>query len=339
MLQLLQRLTPWAKQYRLRWPARRTESNLGEPEVTHEVGRSENLRSAQAEPAARPRLQNILGVTYAVPDLAAVEEAYVHALHFRVQQRGRVGRLTAAAWNAPACAGRPMLTLVPARSEPCCLRFVESPAAAGWRALVTHGWNATEFVVEDVDALARDLRGTGFREIGAPTSLTRFPMIRAMQAVGPFGECLYFTEVGAGSGLDLARAESFVGRVFIAVAGGPDVDGMFEPYAQFENDVDPPVATPVAVLSAANGLPPETPHRHGLVKVGSGTLLELDAYPPTTRPRQVAAGELPPGMAIVTLQVDRLPARLATASYETETGGRAALIRGRAGELIELATA
>jgi hypothetical protein len=307
--------------------------------VTHDVGSSASHRPGQPEPAARPRLQNILGVTYAVPDLAAVEEAYVHALHFRVQQRGRVGPVTAAAWHAPACAGRPMLTLVPARSEPCFLRFVECPAAAGWRALVTHGWNATEFVVEDVDALADALRGTAFREIGAPTSLTRFPMIRAMQAVGPFGECVYFTQVGPGSGLDLARPESFVGRVFIAVAGGPDVDAMFEPYAEFENDVDPPVATPVRVLSAANGLPPETPHRHGLVKVGSGTLLELDAYPAATRARAVPPGDLPPGMAIVTLQVDRLPRRVAAGAYETESGGRAALIRGRAGELIELVTA
>jgi hypothetical protein len=306
--------------------------------VTHDVGSSASLRPGQAAPAARPRLQNLVGVTYAVPDLRAVEDAYVHALHFRVQQRGRVGPVTARAWGAPACAGRPMLTLVPAYGEPCCLRFVESPAAAGWRALVTHGWNATEFVVEDVDALAAALRGTAFREIGAPTSLTRFPMIRAMQAVGPFGECLYFTEVGVGSGLDLARAESFVGRVFIAVAGGPDVDVMFEPYAAFDNEVDPPVATPVRVLSAANGLAPETPHRHGLVKVGGGTLLELDAYPPETRPRPVAPGELPPGMAIVTLQVDRLPPAVAAAAYETENGGRGAVIHGRAGELIELVT-
>ena len=147
----------------------------GDSDVTHEFGGSANRRPGRAEPAVRPRLRSILGVTYAVPDLAAVEDAYVHALHFRVQQRGRVGPVTAAAWQAPACAGRAMLTLVPAHGEPCSLRFVESPAAAGWRALVTHGWNVTEFVVEDVDALAHELRGTAFREIGAPAGRTRFP--------------------------------------------------------------------------------------------------------------------------------------------------------------------
>lgn len=291
---------------------------------------------AQPAAAAPSRLQNILGVTYSVPDLGAVERAYVDFLEFRVVSRGRVAASVAAAWGAPALSGRAEFTLEPASGEPCRLRFVESQAAAGWRALATHGWNATEFVVQDVDALASRLRDSPFREIGAPASLTRFPMIRAMQAIGPFGECLYFTQVGPGSGLDLACAHSFVGRVFIAVAGGADVDAMFEAYAEFANEVDPPVATPVAVLSAANGLPPETLHRHGLVKVGSGTLLELDAYPAMTQPRPTPAGELPAGMAIVSLLVDKLPPSLQGSRYTSADGAQAALLRGRAGELIEL---
>jgi hypothetical protein len=289
--------------------------------------------------AARPRLRNIRGVTYAVPDLDAVERAYTGVLGYVVRERGTLPAALAAAWGAPAMAGRAMLTLGPASGEPCLLRFVASPAAAGWRALVTHGWNATEFVVQRVDDLAARLADSPFVVIGPPTSLTRFPMIRAMQAVGPFGECCYFTQVGPGSGLDLAMAESYVGRVFIAVAGGPDVDSMFDPYTPFANDFDPPVATPVRVLSTANGLPLETLHRHGLVKIGSGTLVELDAYPSATRPRAAVPGELPPGMAIVSLQVDRLPPALESAAYDSGPGGPAALLRGRAGELIELVTA
>jgi hypothetical protein len=295
------------------------------------------VASARAA-GVRPRLRTIRGVTYAAPDLDAIERAYVDVLGFQVRRRGRLSSPLARAWHAPACEGRRWLALEPPSGEPCVLTFVESAAAAGWRALVTHGWNATEFVVQDVDALAARLAsGAPFRIVGPPTSLTRFPMIRAMQAIGPFGECLYFTQVGEGSGLDLARAEAPVGRVFIAVAGGPDVDALFEPYRVFANDVDPPVATPVRVLSAANGLPSETPHRHGLVKVGHGTLLELDAYPPQTRARAVAPGELPPGMAIVTLECDSLPAAVADGAYDSPLG-RAALLRGRANELIELVT-
>jgi hypothetical protein len=236
-------------------------------------------------------------------------------------------------------AGRPFLTMEPASAEPVHLRFVASPAAAGCRALTTHGWNATEIVVQDVDALATSLADSPFRLIGGPRSLQRFPMIRAMQALGPAGECLYFTQVGAGSGLDLAAAHSFVGRVFIVVAGGCSLDAMFDTYAAFTNEVDPPVRTRVEVISRANGLPPETDHPHALVKLPHGTLIELDGYPDVTTPRAVASGELPSGMAIVSFDFDDI-ARYSCCAPPAQAllprAGRAATFKGSAGELIEL---
>ena len=192
-----------------------------------------------------------------------------------------------------------------------------------------------------MDALARRLDGGAFEIIGPPKSLTRFPMIRAMQALGPAGECCYFTQAGAGSGLDLAPARSFVGRVFIVVGAGPDVDALFAPYGAFSNAVDAPVATPVTVISRAHGLPAETLHRHGLVRLTEGTLIELDQYPRSARPRAVGAGRLVPGMAMVTFAVDSLGRRdflAAPAACELpQLGGAAACLRGVAGELIELA--
>ncbi len=290
--------------------------------------------------ASRPVLGVIRAVTYAVADLEAVETAYVGELGYVVADRTRVDAAQAAAWNAPAIAGRATLVLAPESGEAVHLRFVESPHAAGWRALKTWGWNATEFVVRDVDTLADHLQGGAFEVIGPPTPLTRFPMISAMQAIGPAGECCYFTEVGAGSGLVLAEAKAFVGRVFITVAGGPDADALFTPYAAFANATDAPVATPVRVLSQAHGLPTETPHRHGLVRLPGGTLVELDAYPPQATARTTPEGELAPGMAVVSFEVDRLdghafiappaPCRLPGA------GGLAGCLRGAAGELIEL---
>jgi len=49
--------------------------------------------------------------------------------------------------------------------------------------------------------------------------------------------------------------------------------------------IDPPVSTPVRVVSRANDLPDDTLHAHGLVKLPGGTLIELDAYPVMTTPR------------------------------------------------------
>jgi hypothetical protein len=289
--------------------------------------------------ASKSRLGAIRAVTHAVPDIAQIEEAYTRFLGYRVVARGQVPAEVAESWGASAMAGRPYLTMEPASAEAVHLRFVASPAATGWRALTTHGWNATEIVVQDVDALATALADSPFRLIGGPRSLQRFPMIRAMQVLGPAGECLYFTQVGAGSGLDLASAQSFVGRVFIVVAGGPSLDAMFATYAAFTNEVEPPVRTRVQVISWANGLPPETDHPHGLVKLPHGTLIELDGYPDVTRPRDTASGDLPPGMAIVSFEFDDI-ARHSSSAPPTQAllpcAGWAATFNGSAGELIEL---
>ena len=269
-----------------------------------------------------PRLGRILEVTYTVPDLGVVEAAYTRWLDYRVTARGAVSEALARDWEAPVLAGREQLTLEPAGGESVALRFVAEPRAAGWRALTTFGWNVSEIVVEDVDCLAARLADSPFRIIGGPASLARFPMIRAMQAVGPAGECLYFTQVGAGSGLDLARAQAPVGRVFIVVAGGRDVRRMFESYAHFGNETDAPVSTRVQVISRANGLPDDTLHAHGLVKLGSGSLIELDEYPAVASARPEPAGGLPAGMAVV--------------AFEVEGRVGSALLRGAAGERIML---
>jgi hypothetical protein len=270
-------------------------------------------------------LESIRSVTYTVPDLASVEQAYTRWLRYRVVERGAFPESMARECGAPAASGLPSLTLGPESGEPVHLRFVQDPGSSGWRALTTHGWNCSEIVVRDVDALADQLADSPFRIIGPPTSLQRFPMIRAMQVTGPAGECLYLTQVGLGSGLRLPRAQSFVGRVFIVVAGGADLAALFRTYESFGNELDPPVATRVRVISLANGLPPETEHRHGLVKLGDGTLVELDQYPEATRPRPRKSGALPQGMALVTFTVRDLD------------GPR--VIEGAAGELIELAEA
>jgi hypothetical protein len=295
--------------------------------------------SAVSVDRARPRLADIRAVTYTVPSLRLVEDTYPKWFGYGVVARGTIPTITAAGWHAPAVAHRPCLTLAPASGESIYMRFVEAPEAVGWRSLTTHGWNASEFVVQDVDALAASLADSPFRIIGPPASLQRFPMIRAMQVVGPFGECLFFTEVGAGSGLALPAARSFVGRIFIAVAGGPDLDALFRTYSMFDNAVDAPVATRVRVISLLNDLPPETEHLHGLVKLGAGTLIELDRYPPVTRPRATAPGMLPAGMAMVTFAVNALPAgvkRGATRALLPDHDAPVTTIAGPVGDLIEL---
>ncbi|GIL38066.1 VOC family protein [Roseiterribacter gracilis] len=284
---------------------------------------------------ARPTLGAIRGATLVVPDLAAIERAYVGLLELRVAARGTIDDATASMWGAPKAAGRRFLDLEPASGERVYLRFVENPAAQAVPSLTTHGWNAIELTVQDVHALAARLAGSDFRIIGEPRGLTRFPMIVAMQVIGPAGECLYLTEIGQGSGLDLASARSLVGRIFIMVAGGPDIETLFATYAGFANDIDPPVSTPVRVLSRANELPDDTLHAHGLIKLPQGTLIELDEYPAVTMPRACAVGDLPAGIVSVRFGVTTLPARDYVGTMGVP-GRRIACLVGAAGERIEL---
>lgn len=293
-----------------------------------------------AERGEGMRLDCIRGVTSCVPDLDAIEASYGRWLGYRTLERGVVPARTATAWGAPAMTGAPYVTLGPPSGEEMYLRFVEDEHSGGWRALTTFGWNVAEFVVQDVDALASSFGGSPFRIIGPPASLQRFPMIRAMQVLGPAGECMYFTQIGPGSGLDLADALSFVGRVFIVVAGGPDLGAMFDAYGRFGNETDPPVSTRVRVISLLNGLPDDTEYAHGLVKLGCGTLIELDQYPATAVPRAVMPDRLPGGMAMVSfsasgaIHADGIGGSVP--ALFPGVRGSATTLRGAAGELIEV---
>jgi len=265
-------------------------------------------------------LGSICAVTTVVPDLGPVEQAYTAYLGMRVIARGAVSAAMAESWGAPLAAGCRFITLVPEVGEATCLRFIEDAAAGACAPFVSHGWNATEITVRDTDALALRLEGSPFRIIGPPANLPGFEWIRAMQVLGPAGECLYLTDVGGDA--SLAQPSASVGQVFIVVVAGPDIDALTAFYRdRYPNDVMDPVEIPIGVISRANGLPPETKYKLGLVTLPEGTRIELDQYPPCAGPRAVVPGHLPPGMAIVSFRVD---------------GDGRRCITGAAGEIIEL---
>ncbi len=240
---------------------------------------------------------------YTVADPEHLATVYAEWLGYQIVGSSVLSDRDAGELVAPSLAGRAQWTLAPASGEGATLRLIAEPRAERWRALSSFGWNVSEIVVSDVDALASRLRQSPFEIIGEPMSLTRFPMIRAMQVRGPAGEVLYFTEIGAGSGLDLAQADGFVGRIFIVVAGGASIVSMLKAYKPFGNATDAPVSTPIRVLSRAQALPEDTPHAHALVRLGDGCLIELDEYPQSTATRHVPESGLPVGMAVVRFAV------------------------------------
>ena len=290
-------------------------------------------------------LTAIIAVTLTVPDLGAIERAYGSYLGYRVVERGTVSADLAGLWKAPVLADREYLVMQPASGAPVYLRVVQQDPVEGYVAMKTWGWNSNEILVQDTHAIHERLQGSPFEVIGRPRGLSMNPEIVAMQALGPAGELIYLTRIPEGKSLfNLGSAKSFVDRTFIVVLGGPDMQAMRDFYSsRFGMPVTPAGPSTITVLANAWGMPLETQFPLAIVQFPKDFLVELDEYPQAAGPRPQRTGELPPGIAMVTFQVADLgtiqgdfvapPRRIDAFPY---AGRRAALLRGAAGELIEL---
>jgi catechol 2,3-dioxygenase-like lactoylglutathione lyase family enzyme len=265
------------------------------------------------------------------------------------------GRL-AAAWGAPAVAGRRCVLLSPDSAEDVYLRIVEGRTPADYVPLTTFGWNAIEIVVDDLDATWQRLQAPPFTVLGEPRGLARYPSIRAFQLLGPAGEVLYLTgESGDRSRSPLPPPGGPIGRVFIMVLAGPDIQALLAAYGAAFGLVPNAVGQrAVSVLQRAQGLGPDELLPLTTARLAEpGNLLEFDGYSERATPRRVAAGELSCGVAMTSIEAgdfDAVLERLAAPGSAFDAlggnplrptapeyaGARAAVFRGPAGELLEL---
>lgn len=290
-------------------------------------------------------LGRIAAVTLTTPDLAAATAAYQRYLDYRVTDDGALGREVARLWGRPLLAGKRAVLMEPLSGSDTWLRFVEGPAYPDYQPLACVGWNAAEIVVEDVDALASRLERSPFRIVGPPADLSFSDAIRAMQVVGPSRELLYLTEIKRPlAAFDVPQAACFVDRVFIVILGGHDLASLQDYYqVQFGVAPAPVMQSVVSTLSARYGLPPDFRHPVAAMQAGGQCYVEADQMPAAAAARPCAPGELPPGIAMVTFEVERLPGTPATRVGGVERPAalpygarRACACVGPAGELIEL---
>ena len=291
-------------------------------------------------------LKTILIVTIMAANLVQVEQAYHDELSYQVVDRGTVSSALAASWAAASLSGRRYITLQPSSNEPVYLRFIEDTSATTFESMKTEGWNAVEILVQDPDALAQILsRSPYFKIVGPPRFLTEKKNIKAMQAIGPANELIYFTNISdpEKSGFGLQPARSFIDRVFIMVVGAREHAALNEFYrTTLGLQVTPPMLFRIGVLSEAYNMPAETRHEISIAQISERFLIELDRYPDGASARDAAPGSLPPGIAMVTFEVNQLQPDL---PYLTAPGKRAAfpyqgrcagVLVGAAGEYIEL---
>ncbi|MDJ0653905.1 MAG: hypothetical protein QNJ40_07120 [Xanthomonadales bacterium] len=293
--------------------------------------------------------KSILMVTILVLDPGEVADSYQQHLNYQVVGRGTISAPLAGSWDAPAVTGSDFVLMQPESGEPVYLRFIETDDLRNYQPLRTEGWNAVEILVEDPDRMAERLGASkDFQVIGPPAYLTDQNNIRAMQAIGPGNELLYLTRISdpSKSGFGLLGATSFVDRVFIMVVGARELEPLADFYGELGNRVVGPFPYRVSVLSRSYGLPPGTLYDLKIAVLSNRFLIELDDYPDQVEPRDRGPGELPPGVAMVTFEVEDLdalnlpwqspPSLRQVAPY---AGRRSATAIGPAGEFIELVEA
>ena len=292
-------------------------------------------------------LRSIEMATHCVPDLDACVPVYRELLDYRLVDHGRLPEALAAVWDAPNMCGMPFALLQPASGAEVYLRFVQTGNAGGYWPPVTQGWIATEILTTDPDAVLEKLRASSFTHIGGPADLYPSPKsARALQMAGPAGELMYFTRIlPGGSRFGLHGAKSFVDRPFIMVVGGislADIHMFYGDTLGLRIWEQEPFR--IGQMSRVLGLPPQTAYPISLARIpGRSFLLELEELPPYIKRRNVPAGQLPEGLAMVSfgsaplhdLHLDYRAAPRAIDLFPYQ-GRKTAVVEGPAGEWLEL---
>lgn len=288
----------------------------------------------------------IIAVTMTVSDLKPIEETYGTYLGYKVIERGQVAVDLAKMWGAPKAAGRAYITMQPESGANCFLRFVAIDPYPDYKTLATYGWNSTEILVTDVDAVYEKLKQSPFKIVATPRNLSSTDKIKAMQVIGPEKELLYLTQI-KDLAFGLGQATTFVDRPFIVINGGRDIADLITFYRDtLKNKVAEPMPVRMSALNAVRGFDSEMKHPLSTVDVGGPFLIEIDQYPPGTVDRTVRDGDLPPGTAIVTFETPSLanvPVPFVGGTVVGQgrpyNGRKAAVFRGRSGELHEVVEA
>ena len=292
-------------------------------------------------------LRDINMVTHCVSDMPTEIATWSTYLGYELITHGSLPENLCAAWDTPAEQGLPFAIMQPASKAPVYIRFIETGTRIGYWPPVTWGWNATEILCTDPDALAEQLNESPIRRFGGPGDLYSSPKApRAIQTLSPSGAMLYFTRIlPGGSRYGLHGAKTFVDRIFNVVLGGPSLDELQQFYAHTLGlRVGDPMPFTMTLAAQACNSPPETPFPICVAPLRArNSILELDEYPENSAPRPRDEGCLPGGMSMVSFNVKDLdainvqfraaPQTIDIAPYQQQ---RVAIIEGPAGEWLEL---
>lgn len=293
---------------------------------------------------SKPILSRIKMATIGAPDLDTLEEWYTTWLKYEVVERSTISEDVARSWGTPNTAGRRFITMQSDAKDDVYIRGVEVDPVPGYKAITTWGWNAIEIIVDDIDTLHETMKKSPFRHIGGPSNLGgNNASIRAAQYIGPAEDVIYLTcETGDRETSNLPIPRGAVDRPFIMILSGGDIDAMESFYANAFNMKQGGYRfiSKGGLISKMQGRSADYEYNLGLIRLREkGNNIELDEYPADIGPRPRADGQLPPGVAMTSFNIDDLDAANLDFIAEPiiEYGGRrTATFIGPAGELTEL---
>ena len=287
-------------------------------------------------------LRSVSTVSYCVDRFDESCRVPAEIFDYQCVERGRIDGPLAQFWYAPATAGRRFAVYAPASEARVFLRLIEADTTPGYVPLRTFGWNATEFLVRDVYALAESLTGGPLEVIGGPRDLLKNGVAIALQTRGPSGEVYYLTQInGEAMQRTYGKAECDVDRVFIVVLGAHDFEMTREYFRALGLHTPRSREFSIRVLANAHGLDPLTTK----FPIGSAVMpdpfrIEIDGYPESASVRPCSSRHLPPGMCMVSFETSSWPeagqATLGSHASIPYNGRGARLLSGPNGELLEL---
>jgi hypothetical protein len=248
-----------------------------------------------------------------VADLAAARVRLAAALGWPAG-KGPVGfdPARARSWGRPSLAGAHCCVLAPPSGQGGAIRLIQHPGgrrATGPAPFRRVGWSAVELQVADSAAAVRRARTAGMRVLGEPRTIGdggSLPIRAGQVADGDDGLVLYLTQiVGEVAGFDLPPLRGDTDGVFIAVLNVADLEaarGTIERHLRTTRASDR--FSPIGVVNATLGLPPDTKHRLSSQQLRGASLVEIDQLEITHDPPDGAGGPPPTGVVAISVGAD-----------------------------------
>ena len=244
-------------------------------------------------------------VTILTHDLSKSAAMYISAFGWQEKGSEYLLRTEAASrWQAANLIGAKVLEVSGINGG---VRFIQSTSYQNPLPLRTFGWSALEICVDDVHKYVAQAVEAGFEVLNeaVPLSGTAKPLpLIAAQLAGINGEVVYITEIlSEVPNFELPDVSKESGSIFICVLGASDLEKSREVLeSQFEVRRASDREVSIRVINRVYEKPLDSLHRLSSLQLAGRNAIEIDQLPTEGGQREKLAGNLTPGISIVTVR-------------------------------------